>query len=409
MRVARLAALLVLLFALGAADAPEGEDAEPDAQLGAAELEAAGVPAWRELWRASLEALRREPSINETQEDVLVQLGAPAYLHCPVRNLGERGVSWVRRRDWHIISSGVFMYTNDERFQVLHSEGSDDWILQIKYVQKRDNGTYECQVSSGTGTLSRLVHLHVAVPEAFILGAEEYHVDAGSTINLVCIIEKSPAPPQYVFWYHNGRMVNYDAARGVSVATAPGARTHSALRVAVAAPAHSGNYSCRAANAPPASVTVYVSEGSTCPRQALRTAPPHRPRTAPHAACSPRLCCRRQDGGHAAARRERPTRGSRRAAGVRAAGRRSAGGRVAMSPRAAAPRRTLQLLNRPLSYSPSEWRRVALLSNDAPFPRTLKADEKYAYTTKTPSPRYPPRMCRLAASRSTPQPPSLVR
>jgi hypothetical protein len=32
-------------------------------------------------------------------------------------------------------------------FQVLHSEGSDDWILQIKYVQKRDNGTYECQVN----------------------------------------------------------------------------------------------------------------------------------------------------------------------------------------------------------------------------------------------------------------------
>jgi hypothetical protein len=41
----------------------------------------------------------------------------------------------------------MFTYTNDERFQVLHSEGSDDWTLQIKYVQKRDNGTYECQVS----------------------------------------------------------------------------------------------------------------------------------------------------------------------------------------------------------------------------------------------------------------------
>lgn len=27
-------------------------------------------------------------------------------------------ISWVRRRDWHIISSGLFMYTNDERFQV---------------------------------------------------------------------------------------------------------------------------------------------------------------------------------------------------------------------------------------------------------------------------------------------------
>jgi hypothetical protein len=40
----------------------------------------------------------------------------------------------------------MFTYTNDERFQVLHGEGSDDWTLQIKYVQKRDNGTYECQV-----------------------------------------------------------------------------------------------------------------------------------------------------------------------------------------------------------------------------------------------------------------------
>ncbi|KAG8212764.1 hypothetical protein J437_LFUL019722 [Ladona fulva] len=54
-------------------------------------------------------------------------------------------VSWVRRRDWHILTSGLFTYTNDERFQVIHAEGSDDWTLQIKYVQKRDNGTYECQ------------------------------------------------------------------------------------------------------------------------------------------------------------------------------------------------------------------------------------------------------------------------
>ncbi|XP_050352288.1 zwei Ig domain protein zig-8-like [Nymphalis io] len=239
----------------------EMSQAEIDAAA-QAEAEAAGVPAWRDLWYSSLEALRREPTINNTQEDILVQLGGVAFLHCPVRNLGERGVSWVRRRDWHIISSGVFMYTNDERFQVLHSEGSDDWILQIKYVQKRDNGTYECQVSTGSGTLSRLVHLHIVVPEAFILGADEYHVDAGSTINLVCIIEKSPVPPQYVFWYHNARMINYDAARGVTVATAPGARTQSALAIRSAAPAHSGNYSCRAANTEPAHIYVYVSEGS---------------------------------------------------------------------------------------------------------------------------------------------------
>lgn len=116
---------------------------EPLTELSMGSLE---VAEWRELWYGGLEALHREPVLNNTQESVLAQLGAVAFLHCPVRHLGERGVSWVRRRDWHIISSGVLLYTNDERFQVLHSEGSDDWILQIKYVQKRDNGTYECQV-----------------------------------------------------------------------------------------------------------------------------------------------------------------------------------------------------------------------------------------------------------------------
>lgn len=101
---------------------------------------------------------------NNLVTNVTVQMGATAFLHCRVRNLGERPVSywfrqrfyslfhwshqvsWVRRRDWHILTSGMFTYTNDERFQVSHSEGGDDWDLQIKYVQKRDNGTYECQV-----------------------------------------------------------------------------------------------------------------------------------------------------------------------------------------------------------------------------------------------------------------------
>jgi hypothetical protein len=56
-------------------------------------------------------------------------------------------VFWIRRRDMHIISVGKNVYTNDERFHILNFEGSpDDWVLQIKYVQKRDNGTYECQV-----------------------------------------------------------------------------------------------------------------------------------------------------------------------------------------------------------------------------------------------------------------------
>uniref|UniRef100_A0A1B6CT58 Ig-like domain-containing protein n=1 Tax=Clastoptera arizonana TaxID=38151 RepID=A0A1B6CT58_9HEMI len=219
----------------------------------------------QQLWYSNFEEYQRltEPSFdNNTVSNITVQLGGTAFLHCRVRNLGERTISWVRRRDWHILTSGMFTYTNDERFQVLHGEGSDDWTLQIKYVQKRDNGTYECQVSTGTGIMSHFVNLHIVVPEAFILGSGEHHVDVGSVISLVCMIDKSPQPPQYVFWYHNERMINYDTARGgVTVETEPGAKTQSRLTIREAQDTDSGNYTCSASNTEPASIFVFVSEG----------------------------------------------------------------------------------------------------------------------------------------------------
>lgn len=46
------------------------------------------------------------------------------------------------------------------------------------------------QVSTSTGVISHFVNVQVVVPEAFILGSGELHVDMGSAINLVCIIEK---------------------------------------------------------------------------------------------------------------------------------------------------------------------------------------------------------------------------
>jgi hypothetical protein len=36
----------------------------------------------------------------------------------------------------------------------------------------------------------------VVTPEAFILGGDEYHIDRGSQISLVCVVEKAPTPPQ---------------------------------------------------------------------------------------------------------------------------------------------------------------------------------------------------------------------
>uniref|UniRef100_A0A182U4S8 Immunoglobulin V-set domain-containing protein n=1 Tax=Anopheles melas TaxID=34690 RepID=A0A182U4S8_9DIPT len=74
-------------------------------------------------------------------------------------------ISWIRRRDWHILSSGAQMYTNDERFAILHTPGSNTWTLQIKFVQRRDHGTYECQPP-----LTRKLRCGENLPKSFHVG-----------------------------------------------------------------------------------------------------------------------------------------------------------------------------------------------------------------------------------------------
>nr|XP_029722628.1 hemicentin-1-like [Aedes albopictus] len=125
-------------------------------------------------------------------------------------------------------------------------------------------------VSTPTGVISHFVNLQVVVPEAFILGSGELHVDMGSTINLVCIIEKSPQPPQYVYWQRNDRMINYDdSRRDISIETVPGQRTQSRLIIREPQINDSGNYTCSASNTEPASIYVFVSKGELCDMNVL--------------------------------------------------------------------------------------------------------------------------------------------
>ena len=52
----------------------------------------------------------------------------------------------MQRRDWNILSSGNNLFTADERFQINHLPNSQEWTLIIKYLQKKDEGLYVCQV-----------------------------------------------------------------------------------------------------------------------------------------------------------------------------------------------------------------------------------------------------------------------
>lgn len=69
-------------------------------------------------------------------------------------------MSWIRVRDGHILIVDRSTFIADDRFQAFVVESTGIWTLQIKYVQARDAGLYECQVSTEPKVSAR-VHLHV--------------------------------------------------------------------------------------------------------------------------------------------------------------------------------------------------------------------------------------------------------
>ncbi|XP_053611300.1 hemicentin-2-like [Plodia interpunctella] len=211
---------------------------------------------------------------NSTKREATAAVGQPAYLHCKVRNLADRAVSWIRKRDLHILTVGVHTYSSDARFAALHADGSDEWTLRVAPAQPRDSGAYECQVSTEP-KISLSFRLTVVVSKAEILSGPELFVRAGSDINLTCVAKYAPDPPSFIYWYRGEQVVNYAQRGGISVETEQRTRT-SRLLIARAAPHDSGNYTCAPSSSESASVIVHVlsgerpaamqSSGSTPPR-----------------------------------------------------------------------------------------------------------------------------------------------
>ncbi|XP_043524134.1 limbic system-associated membrane protein-like [Frieseomelitta varia] len=136
---------------------------------------------------------------NTTKRDTTTTVGQTAFLPCRVRNLGDRAVSWIRKRDLHILTVGILTYTTDQRFQTVHRDGSDEWTLKISSPQLRDSGTYECQVSTES-KISQAFNLSVVVSKAKINGNSELYIKSGSDINLTCIVLQTPEPPSFIYW-----------------------------------------------------------------------------------------------------------------------------------------------------------------------------------------------------------------
>ncbi|ROT68262.1 putative limbic system-associated membrane protein precursor, partial [Penaeus vannamei] len=92
--------------------------------------------------------------------NITVHQDTVAYLPCTVSQLGDKSVSWVRQRDADILTVDRYTFVRDDRLTVHFTPDTGTWTLVIKYVQERDAGTYECQISTEP-KMSMLVHLNV--------------------------------------------------------------------------------------------------------------------------------------------------------------------------------------------------------------------------------------------------------
>ncbi|XP_060516024.1 hemicentin-2-like isoform X2 [Cylas formicarius] len=197
-----------------------------------------------------------------TTTNITTQLGTHAYLPCKVKQLGNKSVSWIRKRDAHILTVDRFTFIADDRFQAFLVENTDTWTLQVKYVQARDAGEYECQVSTEP-KMSHFITLNVVVPKIEILGESDIFVKTGSTVQLKCVITQSLEEPAYIFWYHDGnRVLKYEEnAIDIKIEREATQTTVSTLVIYNTRSEDSGNYTCSPSNLDSASVLLHVLNG----------------------------------------------------------------------------------------------------------------------------------------------------
>ncbi|XP_073824794.1 defective proboscis extension response 19 [Musca autumnalis] len=158
----------------------------------------------------------RSQFITKNNSRVVVQKGGLAILPCVVKLNSAATVSWIRRKDFQLLTVGLSTHSSDKRFLVEHTRHMGHWSLRIKSVREDDRGLYECQLSVYP-TQSIFIELKVVEAEADITGSPDIHIDEGSTLRLECKLKKATEIPEFVFWYHDDKMVNYDTQNGFFV------------------------------------------------------------------------------------------------------------------------------------------------------------------------------------------------
>ncbi|XP_022670966.1 hemicentin-2-like isoform X2 [Varroa jacobsoni] len=208
---------------------------------------------------------------NSTATNITTTAGKTVFLPCNVRHLADKTVSWIRRpadapEDLTVLTVGRYTYTHDQRIRSVHLDSSESWVLEIKYPQPRDSGVYECQVST-LPKISRFITLNVVVSRARIIGGPQLFVNAGSRLNVSCVVDAPGGGTDFVFWSHNNGILSLDARRdqlAIILNTDPlRQQTISSLVIRSVQTSDSGNYTCTPSNAEQDSIQLVVLNNDT--------------------------------------------------------------------------------------------------------------------------------------------------
>eukprot|EP00093_Oithona_nana_P002048 02048.XXX_16624_4782_1 [CDS] Oithona nana genome sequencing. len=225
------------------------------------------------------EHIRNRASLSDTypyfdatsERNVTSFVGQVTHLHCTVRDIGDRTVSWIRKADLHVLTSDVLTFTGDQRFSAHHPVDTDAWTLQIKYTQLRDAGEYQCQVNTEP-KISFSVFLQVEEAEARIDSPsnKEVHVKQRSQVKLTCAVDLGTGTGSQsaaVFWYLDGQALDWlgqtGPGRGVRVTERRGRQLISTLIIENADMHHAGKFTCAPSYAKPDTVTLHVIDGES--------------------------------------------------------------------------------------------------------------------------------------------------
>lgn len=208
-----------------------------------------------------------QPRFLPTPTNVTFLRGELATLRCAVINLGTKYVVWRKASDPNPITVSEEVFVDDETYRVHRVPDSHEWNLQIRNVQCKHNGVYECQVSSKE-TIIKYVYLLVidkppSQPEITITG--KLYVDKNLPIRLTCNAT-GLTHPQDADWFKDGQKISSNKKKKIHISKIMSLETgtiSSTLLIEHSKLTDAGTYICRTSESQVTSKKVNVLDADT--------------------------------------------------------------------------------------------------------------------------------------------------